>query len=404
MGAAWCGSVEDPTQGAAEAQHEPPVLAPAAVGQLEVAAGLTPGDAEASAPAVHAEKLEGGKLEDGKLEGVASVTLADGEASARAGLESEEGLMRNEMEGRTEVSGGEAYARKGITGAKKWDVRAREDARRQRQAEAAAAIDHPGPHQVWLNVYSLRPVGYHSAVSVCGVEVYFDGTAAGFASDLSRPGIQVCNPECGPIGQFQEPILMGESPFSSHRIGRIVAEMAPQWSIGSYHLLYQNCNHFAEAMLNLLGCPGRPPVWVNRAANWAGVLIPDCLFNWAARRTGLQRQRLDTGREHCGCGARFGLCTTREYCSACGYPSCGQCLSNRRVVPLYGPNPVPVCGYCVDRYPAPPAAGAPAPEAPPAPAAAPAAPAQGGATVPLSVAARRATLEAPSGGGCCSHC
>eukprot|EP01062_Namystynia_karyoxenos_P031590 TRINITY_DN23430_c0_g1_i1.p1 TRINITY_DN23430_c0_g1~~TRINITY_DN23430_c0_g1_i1.p1 ORF type:complete len:370 (+),score=84.31 TRINITY_DN23430_c0_g1_i1:78-1112(+) len=344
MGAAWCGRVEDPAQGAAEVQPPPPVPAPADVGQLEGAGGLTPGDGEASAPAVHADQLEGGKLE-----GVASLTLADGEASARAVLEREEALMRTEFEERAEVSGNERYARKGITGAKIWDLKAREDARKQRQAEAAAAgaADHPGPHRVQLSVYRLGPVGYHSAVAVCGLEVYFDGTAAAFVSDLSRPGVQICNPECGPIGEFQEAIDMGESPLSSYRIGRVVAELAPQWSIGSYHLLQNNCNHFAEAMINMLGCPGRPPTWVNRAAICAGVMIPDCVFNWAARRSGLQRQRLDTGREHCSCGARFGLCTARNYCSACAYPKCGQCLS---------------------------------------------------------VAARRATLEAPYGGGCCSDC
>eukprot|EP01062_Namystynia_karyoxenos_P072935 TRINITY_DN6961_c0_g1_i2.p1 TRINITY_DN6961_c0_g1~~TRINITY_DN6961_c0_g1_i2.p1 ORF type:complete len:407 (+),score=75.87 TRINITY_DN6961_c0_g1_i2:74-1222(+) len=376
MGAAWCGCVDGPTPGGALQQPHPSAL-PAAVKaeRLGLKRGLRPSNAE---------------------------------CAARAEMEAEEACARAELgenQGRAAVAVWEAHTRVGIASAL---------ALKTCTAPRRREVDVPGPHEVSLSVYSLGPVGYHSAVVVIGRELYYGGhEAAGAPPHLAnRTGVLSCRPERGPIGAFYARLPMGQSALSSVAARRAITGMMAEWTRAAYHLLQHNCNHFAEAALAALGCPGRPPAWVNRTADWVDRYVPDELFSWYLRVVGAQRQGPAGGaRWRCSCGARCGVCQRRTDCGACGGAFCGDCTSRRRVVPLQGARPVRVCGGCAAPLPEPPAPAAAAPAAAAgnamssaAGAAAHCRPEQprahSAATVSLCVAARRANLEAPASGRC----
>eukprot|EP01062_Namystynia_karyoxenos_P013005 TRINITY_DN14680_c0_g1_i2.p1 TRINITY_DN14680_c0_g1~~TRINITY_DN14680_c0_g1_i2.p1 ORF type:complete len:459 (+),score=88.40 TRINITY_DN14680_c0_g1_i2:86-1462(+) len=365
MGASCCGSVEDPSQSAA-VQHRP----------VLPAAGVAGAEGPAAARAyltAREEAIRAGLLkEEARMRAfLAAVNIP--EAAGRAGIAGQEELGRAflaavrqpESSGRSEVLVGEdteweesrkawAAARKARRNRKqmlrrrqqRWNARHRE----QLAQQVVGAESAP---EVWLVVYRL-PVGYHSAVEVYGEEYFFEGTysANSPAMDLSRSGIQSCRPRRGPYGDFKERISMGLSPLGKSGIARIIAEMTPDWSLGSYHLLQRNCNNFAEALLARIGCPGRPPEWVNAAARCAAICVPVALFDWVARRVGMQKRRPVRELAFCSCGARFGICTHRTYCPACAMPHCKECISGCRVVPLHGPRPVQVCRHCAEPPPA----------------------------------------------------
>eukprot|EP01062_Namystynia_karyoxenos_P081223 TRINITY_DN8883_c0_g1_i1.p1 TRINITY_DN8883_c0_g1~~TRINITY_DN8883_c0_g1_i1.p1 ORF type:complete len:379 (+),score=88.69 TRINITY_DN8883_c0_g1_i1:96-1232(+) len=366
MGASCCGSVEDPTQSApGVAGAEGPAAVRAHLAALEgiVRAGLLKEEARARA-----------------LIAAASIP----EAAGRAGLVEQEELGRAllasvaipEDSGRTAVLGCEDTEwediRKAWAVARELRLSHKQMLRRRRQrsnakcrewlAQQAAGAESapvavPSSTEVWLVVYRLH-IGYHSAVEAYGKEYFFGGTYSADCADLDSSGIETCRPRRGPVGEFKEVISMGLAPLAESGIRRTVAEMKPDWSIGAYHLLQCNCNNFAEAFLARIGCPGRPPPWVNAAARCAVRVVPVALFNWAAREVGMQKQRCEPEAPSCSCGARFGLCTRRDYCCACGRAYCKECVSDRRVVPLHGPHPVQVCRGCAEPPPAPPPASA----------------------------------------------
>ena len=58
-----------------------------------------------------------------------------------------------------------------------------------------------------------------------------------------------------------------------------MSELRSQFPAGSYHLIKQNCNHFATALLQRLGF--QIPAWVNRLAWWGSLwpFWPDSMGN-----------------------------------------------------------------------------------------------------------------------------
>eukprot|EP01062_Namystynia_karyoxenos_P081224 TRINITY_DN8883_c0_g1_i4.p2 TRINITY_DN8883_c0_g1~~TRINITY_DN8883_c0_g1_i4.p2 ORF type:complete len:384 (+),score=87.33 TRINITY_DN8883_c0_g1_i4:96-1247(+) len=371
MGASCCGNVEDPMESGVQlpapgvAGAEGPAAARAYLAALEgaVRAGLLKEEARARA-----------------LIAAASIP----EAAGRAGLVEQEELGRAllasvripENSGRTAVLACEEteweQIRKAWATAREVRVIRKQMLRQRRQrsnakcrewlAQQAAGAESapvavPSSTEVRLVVYRLG-IGYHSAVEAYGKEYFFGGTYSADYADLDMSGIEICSPRRGPFGKFQEVIPMGLSPLPEPGITRTIAEMEPEWSIGAYHLIQRNCNNFAEALLARIGCPGRPPPWVNAAARCAVRVVPVALFNWVAREIGMQRRRCEPETQSCSCGARFGLCTRRDYCCACGRAYCNECVSDRRVVQLHGPHPVQVCRECAEPPPAPPPASA----------------------------------------------
>eukprot|EP01062_Namystynia_karyoxenos_P013003 TRINITY_DN14680_c0_g1_i10.p1 TRINITY_DN14680_c0_g1~~TRINITY_DN14680_c0_g1_i10.p1 ORF type:complete len:465 (+),score=94.20 TRINITY_DN14680_c0_g1_i10:86-1480(+) len=371
MGASCCGSVEDPSQSAA-VQHRP----------VLPAAGVAGAEGPAAARAyltAREEAIRAGLLkEEARVRALlAAVNIP--EAAGRAGIAGQEelgraflaavrqpessersGVLACEETEREEILKARASARKDRLSRKqtrrrrqqRWNARHREQLAQQGVVAESAPVAASSSPEVRLLVYSLH-VGYHSGVEVFGKEYFFGGTySANSAIDLTRSGIQICRPRRGPFGNFKEVVSMGLSPLDKSGITRIIAEMTPDWSLGSYHLLQRNCNNFAEALLARIGCPGRPPEWVNAAARCAAICVPVALFDWVARRVGMQKRRPVRELAFCSCGARFGICTHRTYCPACAMPHCKECISGCRVVPLHGPRPVQVCRHCAEPPPA----------------------------------------------------
>ena len=159
-----------------------------------------------------------------------------------------------------------------------------------------------GSTQIVLSVYNLQrrapnmttvnqKLGfgfYHTGVCVLGYEWAFGGNPA---AAENQTGIFATYPRSIlPSFQFQEAIVLGYLPASakSHDIAQILDELRPAWLAKSYHLLSHNCNHFSEAFVNALqkkfgpcvtqGVDGEFPAYVNRAARFADVFVPDAIY------------------------------------------------------------------------------------------------------------------------------
>jgi hypothetical protein len=130
---------------------------------------------------------------------------------------------------------------------------------------------------------------YHSGVCVFGYEWAFGGNRQAREGDV---GIFAAHPRTVlPAYKFHEAITLGFLPSSvvPADVTAVLQELGPQWLARSYHLLSKNCNHFAEAFVKALqakfggsvtaSVKGEFPAYVNRAARFADVMVPDVILN-----------------------------------------------------------------------------------------------------------------------------
>mmetsp|Transcript_23718 Transcript_23718/g.69432 ORF Transcript_23718/g.69432 Transcript_23718/m.69432 type:complete len:227 (-) Transcript_23718:26-706(-) len=126
----------------------------------------------------------------------------------------------------------------------------------------------PVPEAVILNVYDMSPANqalrvaglglYHSGVEIYGMEFTFAGGAGVFHHTPRQPPGDVV---------FCEQIQIGATTRTMGDVRRLCRDlMAQYFGPEDYHLLNNNCNHFAQALVReLVGTdiPGR----INRLAS-----------------------------------------------------------------------------------------------------------------------------------------
>jgi len=130
-------------------------------------------------------------------------------------------------------------------------------------------------NSVYLNVYDLTPAvsipnallnnevvrclgAFHAAVEVYGQEFSFSRTV-----EPKDCGIfQSRKPRVNKRYVFRESVLLGETDIGHWEFWMLLRdELAPLWSGGSYHPLHNNCIHFCEVVLEVLGV-NSVPGWV----------------------------------------------------------------------------------------------------------------------------------------------
>jgi len=131
--------------------------------------------------------------------------------------------------------------------------------------------------KIYLNVYDLNesndiyyPWGlgfYHSGLQVGREEYTFASSA----------GIFHHEPKGAPGAKFREAIELGEYKGTTRDLEVVIQNLRSKFPGNSYHVLNQNCNHFAnELSLRLLG--KEIPAYVNRMAYYGSFfscLLPD---------------------------------------------------------------------------------------------------------------------------------
>lgn len=109
--------------------------------------------------------------------------------------------------------------------------------------------------EVYINIYDLTsmnnilyPLGlgfYHT-----GIEVY--NTEFCYAKD---GGIIDHNPKENYMGPLRKSICLGKTTKNCQEIFNMLTKMKEQYPIDGYHLLYKNCNTFANDLcMELLNC------------------------------------------------------------------------------------------------------------------------------------------------------
>jgi hypothetical protein len=121
---------------------------------------------------------------------------------------------------------------------------------------------------VELAVYDLTPANdclatigfglHHTGVRIGGQEYTFsnDGVFSHTPGEVGQDGVEL-----------RALLPLGELAVDSKAVDGIIAELrSSSFPAGSYHLVLQNCNHFATALAESLGYS--VPGWVNRLAWW----------------------------------------------------------------------------------------------------------------------------------------
>lgn len=129
---------------------------------------------------------------------------------------------------------------------------------------------------VRLNVYDLLEFNKHThcvglGVYHSGVEVYGREYAYG-GHEFSTSGVFETPPRMVPGGaRFRESVDVGKTNMTAKEVEDLLKKLSREYLGDRYHLLYRNCNHFCDELINLL--TGRkPPNWVNRLAYMAKVV------------------------------------------------------------------------------------------------------------------------------------
>ena len=131
---------------------------------------------------------------------------------------------------------------------------------------------------------------YHSGIQVLGAEWSFGGNPEAHAS---QSGIFPVHPRNAmPAHQFYQQVRIGEIVgLTQAKLTAVLRKLEPDWKAVSYHLLNHNCNHFGAALLKGLNeefnvsPPLEQPGWVNRAARFGDVMVPDRIYKAMMRRT-----------------------------------------------------------------------------------------------------------------------
>ncbi|CAF0787833.1 unnamed protein product [Rotaria sp. Silwood1] len=100
---------------------------------------------------------------------------------------------------------------------------------------------------------------YHTAVEVYGKEHSF------IAHPFKFTGIVSTTPKTAAY-IYQEGLNIGQTKMNKQTVGHVLRKLGKIFTGSSYHLLYNNCNHFANEFIKRL-CKGKLPAYINRAAN-----------------------------------------------------------------------------------------------------------------------------------------
>eukprot|EP00756_Hemistasia_phaeocysticola_P048730 Hpha_TRINITY_DN23135_c0_g1::TRINITY_DN23135_c0_g1_i1::g.29655::m.29655 len=156
----------------------------------------------------------------------------------------------------------------------------------QREQDVSQAyLSQSSPTHVYCNVYRLAPdhtlekinMGiYHSGIEVYGREWSFGGNPSPELQDVS--GVFWVPPKTA-VENFYKSIDLGETHLSPQEVLTVVDSLKKEWTIGTYHVLNRNCNHFSHVLAPHLKVK-KPPSWVNRAARWGKTLVPTRVVNY----------------------------------------------------------------------------------------------------------------------------
>eukprot|EP00929_Paragymnodinium_shiwhaense_P002802 TRINITY_DN103097_c0_g1_i1.p1 TRINITY_DN103097_c0_g1~~TRINITY_DN103097_c0_g1_i1.p1 ORF type:complete len:425 (-),score=58.47 TRINITY_DN103097_c0_g1_i1:198-1472(-) len=106
---------------------------------------------------------------------------------------------------------------------------------------------------------------FHVAVQLRGVEWSF-----GYGEQGS--GVTSRRPHKDPFHTFYKSVELGVTAVTSNEFNDIIRRVAEDWTGPSYHFLRRNCCHFAQELVQLLGC-GPLPGWISELGGRAQVLF-----------------------------------------------------------------------------------------------------------------------------------
>lgn len=165
--------------------------------------------------------------------------------------------------------------------------------------------------KVILNVYDLSPANeilypigfgiHHSGVEINGTEYSF----------ASGSGIFEMTPKEVPNAKLRESIELGTYKGLSSDIYSIISSLRSDFGPNDYHILFNNCNTFAQKFVwNLLG--QQIPGYINRIADigsYISCLIPSSLLE-SSKLGHIENSdinvKLETSSKFTGSGARLG--------------------------------------------------------------------------------------------------
>jgi hypothetical protein len=151
------------------------------------------------------------------------------------------------------------------------------------------------PTPVSLNIYDIVATSTNATLSRVGCGIYHTGVVVhnlewsyGEAAEMgTETGLFVVNPGSA-CGTLFTTLLAGETDLSAEQIDTLLHRMENEWRSEDYHLLHNNCNHFAEYFCALLTTnrskPLRVPKWCNRAARVADCFVPQALATYVLRK------------------------------------------------------------------------------------------------------------------------
>lgn len=137
---------------------------------------------------------------------------------------------------------------------------------------------------VMLNVYSLlennkslAKLGmgvYHTGVVVYGIEWGYGEVV----DNVNASGLFCVHPGQA-AGQLFRTLRIGYTTRSPMQVDTILHRLENEWRSSEYHILHHNCNHFAQALCDLLSTTEKlqVPSWCNRAARLSDKVIPQRL-------------------------------------------------------------------------------------------------------------------------------
>jgi len=134
-----------------------------------------------------------------------------------------------------------------------WLARYEESLESWRQ-EPCPKRENQGHIKVFLNVYTMPGITgrmsgvYHSGVEICFQEYYFAAR-----QDL-KTGVCRCSPRTAPGWKFKERIDLGGANLTLKGVDLHAAlyKLKSEWRGKDYDLSKRNCNHFSNALCQIL--------------------------------------------------------------------------------------------------------------------------------------------------------